>query len=191
LAFTISTCLQYILILNRPLDASNEKKVDEIFKQLTAPYEPEPKNVFILGRMLKVPLQARGVAKFQFNDLCKAALSAVDYIQVAREFHTIILTNIPKLDLDIVGRDVIRRFITLIDELYQHHVKLIITAAAPIEELLFTQGKEENKGHDDVSFAFDRTWSRLNEMQTKQYLESPHSVHNAEHHHLGTSKEVL
>jgi predicted ATPase len=165
--------------------------MDELFKQLTAPYTPESKNMFILGRMLRVPLQARGVAQFTFKDLCKANLSAVDYIQIAREFHTILLRDVPKLDLDVVGRDQVRRFITLIDELYQHRVKLIISAEAPIEDLLFTQGKEESKGHDDVSFAFDRTWSRLNEMQTRQYLESPHAIHNAEHHHLGTSKEVL
>ncbi|KAL0481145.1 mitochondrial AFG1-like ATPase [Acrasis kona] len=152
-----------------PVNQENDKKVDELFNKLTQPNEPKPQTLIILGRKLVVPQQARGVAQFTFDQVCKANLSAVDYIHLAKEFHTIVLRNIPKMNDPSVGMDSIRRFITLIDELYQNKVKLICTAHAPIQELLYSGDKQ-----DDTSFAFDRTWSRLNEMQTTQYLEQLH-----------------
>jgi predicted ATPase len=121
-----------------------------------------------------------------FGDLCSLPLGAADYIAIARHFHTIFLTDIPILDTGTRVNET-RRFITLIDTLYENHVKLICTAAAPPHLLLDTtqSGAQEvdllgtadavQKNHDE-GFAFERTVSRLTEMQTEAYLTQGHKL---------------
>lgn len=133
-----------------------------------------------MGRLLHIPEAARRVAKFHFDDLCKQELGAVDFNAIATHFHTVIVTNIPTLNV-YRQRDIVRRFILLIDELYQHRVKLICSAVAQPDELFVDeQGKPMEKPRDDTAideaFAFSRTVSRLHEMQTENYLESAHMV---------------
>jgi cell division protein ZapE len=115
------------------------------------------------GRMLHVPKSLKGVAVFSFKRLCGEARGASDYLAVARHYHSVIVVGIPKLGPE--NRNEAARFVTLIDSLYEHKVKLIATAdAAP--DALYTKG--------DGRFEFDRTVSRLMEMQSAEYLAEGH-----------------
>ena len=117
----------------------------------------------INGRDIRYRYRAEDTIWFQFDELCKTARSRFDYLEIAREFHTLVLSDIQKMtDL---GGDVTRRFISLIDVLYDHRVKLICTAAAPIEQLY---------DQEFLAFEFQRTISRLREMQTEDYLARSH-----------------
>ena len=120
------------------------------------------------GRMLHVPKSLKGVAVFSFKRLCTEARGAPDYLAIARKYHTVILVAIPQLGPE--RRNETMRFITLIDALYEHKVKLIVTAAAAPGALYDTSGG----GDDEGRFAFDRTVSRLMEMQSQDYLVLGH-----------------
>jgi cell division protein ZapE len=115
------------------------------------------------GRLLHVPKSLKGVAVFSFKRLCTEARGASDYLAMARRYHSIILVGIPKLGPE--NRNEAARFVTLIDALYEHKVKLIATAdSAP--DALYTAG--------DGRFEFERTISRLMEMQSLDYLAEGH-----------------
>ncbi len=115
------------------------------------------------GRTLFVPKAVKGVAVFSFSRLCRAALGAADYLAVARRFHTVILVGIPIMGPE--NRNYAARFVTLVDELYEHKVKLL--AAADAEPAgLYPAG--------DGHFEFDRTVSRLLEMRSADYLAQGH-----------------
>lgn len=120
------------------------------------------------GRMLHVPKSLKGVAVFSFKRLCTEARGAADYLAIARKYHTVILVAIPVLGPD--RRNETMRFITLIDALYEHKVKLIVTAAAAPMELY----DRSHGGDDEGRFMFDRTVSRLMEMQSQDYLALGH-----------------
>ena len=100
---------------------------------------------------------------FDFLELCDGPRSQNDYIELAREFHAVILSDVPIMNKD--NDDQARRFINLIDEFYDRNVKLIISAAAPIHAL-YEGGR--------LSFEFERTTSRLLEMQSHEFLSRPH-----------------
>jgi cell division protein ZapE len=117
------------------------------------------------GRSLFVPKAIKGVAVFSFSRLCRAALGAADYLAVARRFHTVILVGVPVMGP--ANRNEAARFVTLIDELYEHRVKLLIAADAPPQEL-YPAG--------DGAFEFERTVSRLQEMQSADYLALGHGT---------------
>jgi len=117
------------------------------------------------GRILHVPKSLKGVAVFSFKRLCGEARGAPDYLAVARRFHTVIIVGIPRLSPE--KRDEAARFVTLIDALYEHKVKLLASAdAAPAE--LYTQGSG--------AFEFERTVSRLEEMRSADYLAEGHGA---------------
>jgi cell division protein ZapE len=115
------------------------------------------------GRTLHVPKSLKGVAVFSFRRLCGQPRGAADYLAVARHYHTVILVGIPRLEPD--KRNEAARFVTLIDALYEHKVKLLAAADAP-PELLYPAG--------DGAFEFERTVSRLVEMQSEDYLALGH-----------------
>ena len=117
------------------------------------------------GRELFVPKSLKGVAVFSFTRLCRQPLGAADYLAIARRFHTVILVGIPRLSPEL--RNEAARFVTLIDTLYEHSVKLLAAADAPPAEL-YPAG--------DGVFEFERTVSRLNEMQSADYLARGHGV---------------
>lgn len=120
------------------------------------------------GRMLFVPKSFKGVAVFSFKRLCGEARGASDYLAVARHYHTVIVVGIPQLGAEM--RNETARFVTLIDALYENKVKLIATAVtAP--EALYARGAA---GDDNGRFEFDRTVSRLMEMQSEDYLALGH-----------------
>lgn len=115
------------------------------------------------GRTLHVPKSLKGVAVFSFRRLCGEARGAADYLAVARRYHTVILVGIPVMGPE--RRNEAARFVTLIDALYEHKVKLLAAADAPPDGL-YPAG--------DGSFEFQRTASRLTEMQSRDYLAAGH-----------------
>ncbi len=117
------------------------------------------------GRMLHVPKSLKGVAVFSFKRLCGEARGAADYLAVARRFHTVIIVGIPVLTREM--RNEAARFVTLIDALYEHRVKLLAAADAEPASL-YPSG--------DGRFEFDRTVSRLEEMQSAAYLGEGHGL---------------
>jgi cell division protein ZapE len=143
--------------------------VREAFFKLTD-YPPEDaKNVPTAemdlggGRMLHVPKSLKGVAVFSFKRLCAEARGASDYLAIARRYHSVFIVGIPKLGPE--NRNEAARFVTLIDALYEHKVKLIATADAEPADL-YAAG--------DGKFEFERTVSRLMEMQSQEYLAEGH-----------------
>ena len=117
------------------------------------------------GRIVRVPRAAMGVARFSFHDLCEQPLAASDYLRVAHEFHTIVLDRIPVMDFS--KRNEAKRFIILIDTLYDHAVKLVASAAAEPDALYLA-----DEGYEALEFK--RTASRLIEMRSESYLALPH-----------------
>ncbi len=115
------------------------------------------------GRQLAVPKTLKGVAVFSFKKLCGEARGATDYLAIARTYHTVILVGIPQMGPD--NRNEAARFVTLIDALYEAKVKLLVTAEAQ-PDALYVAG--------DGSFEFERTASRLSEMQSADYLALGH-----------------
>jgi len=152
-----------------PIGDAATAQVREAFFRLTD-YRPEDaKNVPSAqldvgsGRMLHVPKSLKGVAVFSFKRLCSEARGASDYLAIAQTYHTVIIVGIPVMGPD--ERNEAARFVTLIDALYEHKVKLFATAAAA-PDALYQAG--------DGSFEFERTASRLNEMQSADYLAAGH-----------------
>ena len=158
-----------------PLGPEATEQVREVFFRLTD-YPPEdaahvPSADLDLGgkgsggRTLHVPKSLKGVAVFSFKRLCGEPRGAADYLAIAHAYHTVIVVGIPVMDAE--RRDQAARFVTLIDSLYENNVKLFATAAAE-PEALYPAG--------DGSFEFERTVSRLKEMQSAEYLARGHGA---------------
>jgi len=137
--------------------------LDHAFRQLTGGAPAHPDRLMVMGRTLHVPLAAAGVARFDFAALCGTPLGAGDYLALATHFHALVLDAVPRLSPD--NYDEARRFITLIDALYDHRVKLVASAEAPPDQLY---------RHGEGAEAFERTASRLEEMQSQDYLALAH-----------------
>lgn len=137
--------------------------LNEYFEAIADRATHQSTELEILGRSLAVERLADGVAWFTFETLCEGPRSQEDYIELARIFHTVLLSEVPVLTRE--NEDGARRFIALVDEFYDRRVKLIICAAARVDGLY--QGSRLN-------FEFERTTSRLAEMQTREYLAQPH-----------------
>ena len=146
-----------------PADRRADEALDRAFAELTGNAMPKCQSLTIMGRRLDVPLAADGVARFDFLALCGTALGAGDYLALATHFHTLVLDGIPRLSP--ANYDEARRFITLIDALYDHRVKLVASAAAQPDQLY-----ERGEG----ARAFERTASRLEEMQSQEWITQPH-----------------
>jgi cell division protein ZapE len=155
--------LRDISVYVSPLGAMADEKLARAFATLTDDAAGEKRVLKTQGRDVVMPRWAQGVGWFTFEELCARPLGAADYIAIAEHCHTVIVQNIPRLTFE--RRNEAARFITLIDELYEHKVKLICSAAA-MPGQLYTEG--------DGAFEFERTVSRLLEMQSKQYLEQHH-----------------
>lgn len=135
------------------------------FKSLTGHEHGKPATLIVKGHPVEVPQAAGGVARFSFEDLCSKPLGAADYLAVADEFETVILENIPVMNFE--RRNEAKRFIMLVDALYDAHVKLLASAQAAVHELYQADSGRE-------AFEFDRTVSRLIEMRSEEYLSLPH-----------------
>jgi cell division protein ZapE len=146
-----------------PADEMSRRALDEAFEMLTGGVKAAPATLTVMGRKLVVPAAAEGVARFEFATLCGTALGPGDYLAIATNFHTLVLDGIPRLSPD--NYDVARRFINLIDTLYDEHVKLIASADATPDQL-YRRGENAKM--------FERTASRLDEMQSEAWLEHEH-----------------
>ncbi|MGB3795900.1 MAG: cell division protein ZapE [Alteraurantiacibacter sp.] len=154
-----------------PLGEESTQEVREAFFRLTD-YPPEdaenvPSTELKIGggRTIHVPKALKGVAVFSFKRLCKEARGAPDYLAIAQAYHTVIVVGIPQMDKDM--RNEASRFVTLIDALYENRVKLFATAATEPEGL-YPAG--------DGAFEFQRTVSRLKEMQSAEYMALGHGI---------------
>jgi cell division protein ZapE len=142
-----------------PADAQANAGMDRLWAELTGNSESAPLSLEVKGRKLGVPRAAMGVARFSFAELCEQPLGTLDYLALAHKFHTLFIDSIPVLAPS--QRDVARRFVNLIDTLYDSRVGLVVSAAAEPDRL-YPAG--------DVQFLFERTASRLIEMRSEGYL---------------------
>jgi len=154
-----------------PADVAADGALDEAWRRLAGGHEGSAQELPLKGRNVHVPRAAMGVARFTFPDLCEAPLAAADYLRIAHEYHTIILDHVPAMTYD--TRNAAKRFIILIDTLYDMNVKLIASAAAEPDALYRAdQGFEAQE--------FKRTASRLIEMRSQAYLARPHGAAHAQ-----------
>ncbi len=148
-----------------PADAKADAALDEAWRRLAGAHAGAQQELTVKGHKVRVPQAAMGVARFSFDDLCAQPLAAPDYLKLAHEFHTIVLDHIPVMDQ--ARRNEAKRFIILIDTLYDHAVKLLASAQAQPDRLYTaTEGNEAQE--------FKRTASRLIEMRSQSYLGLPH-----------------
>jgi cell division protein ZapE len=146
-----------------PADAMSRHELDKAFRRLTGGSAIRPVTLTVMGRDLVVPHASDGVARFDFDFLCNTALGAGDFLAIASHFHTVVLDGIPRLSPE--NYDQARRFITLVDTLYDQHVKLIASADATPDQL-YQRGENVRM--------FERTASRLDEMQSEDWLGLGH-----------------
>jgi cell division protein ZapE len=148
-----------------PADVAADAALDKAWTSMTGNAPCKPREISIKGRILHVPCSADGVARFSFADICEKPLAASDYLRLAHDYHTIMIGRIPVMDY--AERNAAKRFITLIDTLYDNGVKLIASAEAdPLSLYVANEGNEANE--------FKRTSSRLIEMSSETYLALPH-----------------
>ena len=152
-------------VYHTPLDAAAAAELDRAFRDLTDLDRGAPDTVSVRGREIAVPEAARGVARFHFDDLCRQPLGAGDYLALASRFHTFILAGVPAMRPE--NRNEARRFVNLVDALYEARCNLVLSAATGPGDL-YTQGL----GAD----VFRRTTSRLIEMQAEDYIARRHMV---------------
>lgn len=150
-------------IYHHPCDAAAEANLGKWFDRIAPDQGRRDVNLFINERVIPARKLADGVAWFDFAALCEGPRSASDYIEIARTHQTVLLSRLPKLSAQ--DEDAARRFINLVDEFYDRGVNLIIAAEVPLKKL-YTG--------DKLKFEFQRTQSRLQEMQSNEYLAREH-----------------
>lgn len=155
--------LQRAEIFHAPLDAAAEQELARSFREIAGHAGEGDITLEINHRLLKARRLHDDVVWFEFRELCDGPRSQNDYIELAREFHTVLVANVPRMG---AGQDdQIRRFINMVDEFYDRGVKLLMSAEVSAEQL-YAGGRLE--------FEFQRTLSRLQEMQSHEYLALPH-----------------
>lgn len=141
-----------------PHDADARQELDRIFRTISDDSDGAPADIVVKGRKIHVPRAEKEVAAFHFQSLCEEARSALDYLELAKRYRVFIVADVPQMNDN--RKDAALRFMTLIDTLYEHHAILAMSAAAPVERLY------TGTFHAKV---FDRTVSRLMEMQSRDY----------------------
>jgi cell division protein ZapE len=148
-----------------PADQAAAAALDKAWVKMTGNAPCKARDISIKGRILHVPCSAHGVARFPFPYICEKPLAASDYLRLAHDYHTILIDRIPVMNY--ADRNAAKRFITLIDTLYDNAVKLMASAETdPLSLYDATEGHEANE--------FKRTSSRLIEMSSESYLALPH-----------------
>jgi len=142
-----------------PLGPEAESAISAAWDRLTRGGEPVLTDLTVQGRKLEFPKTARGVLLSDFAALCETSRSPAEYLEIAKAFHTVIIEDVPEMGVHM--RNAAKRFVTLIDALYETRTKLIMSAAVDPADLY-------EKG--DGAFEFERTVSRLMEMRTEEYL---------------------
>jgi cell division protein ZapE len=146
---------------HQPLGPEASKAISAAWERLAEGMEESPA-IEVENRMLHALHRAGGVIWFDFETLCNGPRSQNDYLEIARRFHTVLLSDVPRMSAAMASAA--RRFVWLIDVLYDQRVKLLITAECAAEDL-YTSGV--------LAGEFHRTVSRINEMQSRDYLEAP------------------
>jgi len=148
-----------------PADDAAGDALDKAWRKMTGNAPCKARDIAIKGRVLRVPCSSHGIARFAFAELCEQPLAASDYLRLAHDYHTILVDRVPVMDY--AERNAAKRFISLIDTLYDNAVKLMASAEAdPVSLYRATDGNEANE--------FKRTSSRLIEMSSESYLALPH-----------------
>jgi cell division protein ZapE len=155
--------LERVRAYHFPLDEAAEADLAGVFSSLAGGEGGNPVSLEIEGRQIATKRVAPGVVWFEFQTICGAPRGQADYIEIARRFHTVLISGIPKMVPEQAAEA--RRFTWLVDEFYDRRVKLIVSAQVPPQEL-YPGGPHADE--------FNRTISRLTEMQTRQYLAQPH-----------------
>jgi cell division protein ZapE len=145
-----------------PIDPDNRRSFEALWRDMLGPEEETGATIEVLGRKITLPHAAGGQVRATFASLCSVALGPNDYVALAAHFHTVFLEDVPKLTP--ARREEARRFVILIDALYEAHVRLILMAEAQPAQL-YPAG--------DGSFEFERTASRLEEMRSADWLSEP------------------
>jgi cell division protein ZapE len=146
-----------------PADATAETELERFFIAIAPDGAADEGSIEIHGRPIRYRRLSDGVVWFDFGELCDGPRSQDDYIELAREFHTVIVANVPKLNQD--RENAARRFIALVDEFYDRKVNLMLSAAVPLAALY---------AGTRLAREFERTRSRITEMQSHDYLAAPH-----------------
>ena len=149
-------------IYHHPLDEAADRSLQSSYERMACGSDLPP-SLMINGREFTARRRGDGIAWFDFAELCQKPRGAADYIELARVFNTVLLSEIPRLNDQ--EADAVRRLITLVDEFYDRNVKLLVTAESAAEDLY---------SGDRLAFEFERTCSRLTEMQSPDYLSTPH-----------------
>ncbi|GAB1079613.1 MAG: cell division protein ZapE [Shewanella algae] len=157
--------LEQAEIYHHPLDETAECNLQRYFTLLAPESEVSETPLEIDGRSIVIRKQAQGVLLADFRALCDGPRSQRDYMELAQLFHTVLLSGLEQMGAQQTGDDIARRFLALVDEFYERHVKLIISAEVPLEQI-YTDGQ--------LSFEFRRCRSRLIEMQSRDYLALEH-----------------
>jgi cell division protein ZapE len=155
--------LKDLSVYHHPLGPGATAALDQAFERMTDGAAATAIKLTVQGRQIIAPRSANGVARFGFAELCEQPLGAADYLEIAKHFHTVIIDDVPKMPAD--QRNEARRFMILIDALYEHKVNLLMSAAV-MPERIYDAG--------DGAIEFKRTASRLVEMQSLDYLAKPH-----------------
>ena len=155
--------LEQAEIYHFPLDKAAQRNLNNYFEQLSPDGYLSNVNIQIEGRKIPALKKTDGVIMFDFLALCDGPRSQTDYIEISREFQTVLLANV--LQMNESKDDIARRFIAMIDEFYERKVKLIMSAEVDMEQL-YTNGR--------LKFEFQRCLSRLQEMQSRDYLSQAH-----------------
>lgn len=155
--------LERVRVYHLPLDEAAEANLAAAFSSLAGGEGDSQVSLEIEGRQIVTTRTAPGVVWFEFQSICGAPRGQADYIEIARRFHTVLISRIPKMTPEQAAEA--RRFTWLVDEFYDRRVKLIVSAQVPPQELYLGGPHAEE---------FGRTISRLTEMQTRQYLAQPH-----------------
>ncbi len=152
--------LEQVRTYHTPLGAEADAAMDAAFSQLAEAHDDDDPVLHIEAREIRARRKAGGVVWFDFKTLCGGPRSQNDYLEIATQFHTVFLSDVPHMPVRMASEA--RRFTWLVDVLYDRRVKLIMSAAVPPEEL-YTEGP--------LVHEFPRTVSRLNEMQSREFLE--------------------
>ncbi len=150
-------------LYQHPLGPEADRALGEYFRDIAPDLGRTAEHIQVRGRSIPTRRRADGVVWFDFPQICDGPRSHTDYVELARCYQTILISNVPMLDATLENQA--RRFIALIDELYDRRVKIALSASVPLSQLY---------GGKRLRFEFQRTTSRLQEMQAHSYLASPH-----------------
>lgn len=154
--------MEQVKAYHTPLNDVTQQEMTQAFEHMAESHDEQDPTLHIENRNIQALRRAGGVVWFDFKDLCGGPRSQNDYLEIASQFHTVLLSNVPYMPPKMSSEA--RRFTWLVDVFYDHRVKLIIAAEVDADQL-YTEGQMANEFH--------RTVSRIVEMQSKEYLESP------------------